>query len=661
MLYGPASKGIRFMAVLTVLGGCVISCYAESAAAGPYPTRDTKSVFTFKAVSSLDEWNAYRKCIREHVLVSAGLWPMLAREDLKPVRFDAKAFDGFIREKIYFWSLPGVLVTGALYTPSSAPGKSPAVLCPHGHWAKGRLDEPPQARFINLAKQGYIVLAIDMVGYNDNGPLPHSFPGDPLWGLSLGGLQLWNCIRSMDLLESLDNVDPKRIGVTGASGGGTQTFMLCAVDDRPVVAAPVCMISAHFQGGCLCENSPLMRIFMNNMEIGAAMAPRPLVMVSATGDWTKDTPKIEYPAIRRVYELMGATDRIAEQQFNLGHNYDRVSREVVYAWFARWLKNAPPDTNVAELPYQIDPDLRLFSDARPRPQDAKSSDEVIRWWRQMAQAQLDGLRPKDAETQSRFRTCLGTALRHTLCNEPCGPDQLILEPEKKQAGDGISPGALRLGLKGRGTWVTAMLSAPESAGDIKRCFLIVHPEGTRGVSPSLIRSLVEAKSAVLTLDPLGLGQRRPTDDKFYYTYNRSNLAIRVQEILLGISALSHVKKDARIDVIGLDQAGLWTLLARAVSETPNLGAALIDGGRFDGTSSAWQNNEMFSPGILRVGGTDTAGGLIAPAPLTIHNAGGKLGTETTRAAYRATGAESTLRIVDDAWSEQAIADWAKQP
>ncbi len=663
------SRGPVVRAALAFFGAAIISNGACAAAgqqqettmpslSKPYPVRGNKTRYTFTPVADKAAWLDRQAYIRQHILVSAGLWPMPPKCPLEPKRLDRKAFDGFVREKITFESLPGVLVTGALYTPAGAKGRLPGVLCPHGHWKEGRLQEPPQARCINFAKQGYVVLAIDMVGYNDNGPITHKFQGDALWGLSLGGLQLWNCIRSLDLLQSLETVDPKRIGVTGASGGGTQTFMVSAVDERVKVAAPVCMISAHFQGGCLCENAPLMRVGMNNMEIGAAMGPRPLVLVSATGDWTKNTPKVEYPAIRRAYELMGAADKVSEKQFNLGHNYDKPSREVVYSWFARWLKGKPAGTKVAELPYEIDKDLRIFTKDRPRPDWVKSARDVVGDWRKMAAKQLDGLRPRDAAGLKRFRDVLGTALRHTLNVEPCTDDQLLVWTGKAKPSGGMVPRDVRLGLKGRGTWLTGKLWAPAHIAGRIGHVLLVHPKGSAGIPDSMAKALTSKGRFVLAIDCLPTEQREPTNDPFYYVYNRSNLAIRVQEVMMGLAYLSQQHVDEEVKLAGFGRAGLWALLARAVADAPKLGATLIDANGFDGSVAAnWRRGERFNPGMMRIGGADTAAGLVAPSPLVIHNTGGKFQTQTVQAAYRAANARKNLRLSRERLDEGAMLNW----
>ena len=220
-------------------------------------------------------------------------------------------------------------------------------------------------RAINLARQGFVVFTYDLIGYNDSRQLVHrEFGGsrEKLWGLSIAGLQLWSGIRGLDFLESLPYVRRDALGATGASGGGTQTFLLAAIDERVKAVVPVNMISLHMQGGCLCENLPGLRLDTNNVEIAATIAPRPLLMVSATGDWTTNTMEREYPAVRALYALEGAADRVHAVRFAAVHNYNRDSREAVYAWMARWLQSAPADVRRPESAFTPEPlpDLLVF-------------------------------------------------------------------------------------------------------------------------------------------------------------------------------------------------------------------------------------------------------------------------------------------------------------
>jgi hypothetical protein len=338
------------------------------------PYRTLNDTFQAPRFTSLEDWNRRATHIRDLILESAGLMPMPERTPLNVHVFDEIKRQDFSVSKVYFESLPGFFVTGNLYRPLGD-GPFPAILSPHGHWAYGRLENSATAsvpgRAINLARSGFVVFTYDMVGYNDSRQLEHRLFGGPrekLWGLSIAGLQLWNGIRSLDFLESLPYVRRDAIGATGASGGGTQVFLLAAVDKRVAVAAPVNMISLHMQGGCLCENQPGLRLDTNNFEIAATIAPRPLLMVSATGDWTTNTLEREYPAVRAIYELLGATDRVHGVRFEAPHNYNRDSREAVYAWMARWLQGAPADVKREERTFTPEPlgDLLVFFQ-RPMP------------------------------------------------------------------------------------------------------------------------------------------------------------------------------------------------------------------------------------------------------------------------------------------------------
>jgi len=238
-------------------------------------TLDTRR--TFPEISSRAQWETRAREIREHVLVSCGLWPMPEKTPLHAKVFDRVERDGYTIEKVHFQPLPGFYLAGNLYRPlGKGAGPFPAILNPHGHWRKGRLEDQAlgsiAARCINFAKQGMVAFSYDMVGYNDTSQVPHTFANDPtnlLWNISLMGLQTWNSIRALDFLESLPDVDKKRLACTGESGGGTQTFMLGAIDPRMAVQAPIVMVSHSMQGGCLCENAPGLRLDYSNMEIAA--------------------------------------------------------------------------------------------------------------------------------------------------------------------------------------------------------------------------------------------------------------------------------------------------------------------------------------------------------------------------------------------------------
>src|SRR5262245_53787570 len=363
--------------------------------------------YNFHSYSTKEQWLARSERLKSQILASAGLWPMPVKHPITATIFGKVDRGDHTIEKVYFESHPGFYVTGNLYRPKNISGKAPAVLCPHGHWTYGRLENQPlnsgPARAANFARQGYIAFIYDMVGYADSARISHRFAGahrentvdrNALWSVNLLGLQLWNSIRSVDFLLTLPEVDPERIACTGESGGGTQTFLLMAVDQRIKVAAPVNMISFHMQGGSLCENAPNLRIDTNNVEFGALMAPRPLFLVSATGDWTKNTLTVEYPAIRAIFQLLGVEDKVAAVQMEAPHNYNQESREAVYGSFAHWLTGRPDKTPIKEKGGGVASlsDLMVFF-GRPRPanelDEARLSTELIG----AASRQLDEWQP----------------------------------------------------------------------------------------------------------------------------------------------------------------------------------------------------------------------------------------------------------------------------
>src|SRR3982751_3290503 len=395
---------MRLFAAVVV--AAIVTATPPLAGQSRYRTLDDR--FAAPKFDTADAWNARAAYLRDHVLASAGLLPLPEKTPLRPTIFgEVRRADYFV-SKVFFESLPGFFVTGNLYRPLGD-GPFPAILSPHGHWAYGRLENTDvnsaPGRAINLARQGYVVFTYDMVGYNDSQQVPHTFSGqrEYMWGLSLSGLQLWDSIRALDFLESLPYVRRDAIGMTGESGGDTQTFLAAAVDPRIAVAVPVNMISLHMQGGCLCENPPGLRLDTTNVEIAATIAPRPLLMISATGDWTNETLESEYPAVRSIYALLDADDHVHAVRFTAEHNYNRESREAMYAWMARWLQHAPADTRRPEAPFTPDPlpDLLVFHN-RMLPEGALDAESLTAAW-------IDAARRQLATTSREVR---GAGLRH---------------------------------------------------------------------------------------------------------------------------------------------------------------------------------------------------------------------------------------------------------
>src|SRR6478672_2082334 len=330
------------------------------------PLKDLDGYFPFTPPKSQADWNTRAERVRRQILVAEGLWPMPTKTPLHTVIHGRVERPDYTVEKVYFESAPGFFVTGNLYRPKKITGKVPGVLFAHGHWKDARLSELSddalqkeiatgqehferggrsifQSMCVQLARMGCIVWQWDMLSDSDSiqfsPELIHKFAKQrpemnttENWGLfspqaeahlqSVMGLQTWNSIRSLDFLLSLPEVDRKRVAMTGASGGGTQTMILAAIDPRVKLAFPAVMVSTAMQGGCTCENASLLRVNTGNVEFAATFALKPQGMTTAN-DWTKEMSTKGFPELQQLYKLMGAPGNVSlarGEQFP--HNYN---------------------------------------------------------------------------------------------------------------------------------------------------------------------------------------------------------------------------------------------------------------------------------------------------------------------------------------------------
>ena len=494
-------------------------------------------------------------------------------------------------EKVLIETLPGFYLGGNLYRPRNGSRKHPGLLTPQGHWQYGVLENQPLYSMpslgISLARQGYVAFAYDMVGYADTMQVPHYFgsPEQKLWSFGPLGLQLWNSIRAVDFISSLDDVDAGQIGVTGASGGGTQTFLLAAVDDRVQFDAPVNMVSAIMQGGDLCENAPGLRLNTNNVEIASMFAPKPMFLVSATGDWTHNVPHEEYPAIRRIYDLYGNGDQVDVVQYDAPHNFNELSREAVYRFFAKLHPGLSDSHELTEHDIGV-PMLQemLVLANRTLPANALDYAGIFREWQELARAQTRQIQDP-AFLRNRLQRTLAVEIPENVVVKIDGRSIVLSRPSRKDRVPGI--------------WI------PGSG----KTAIVVDTNGSAAtLETDVVKRLQKERRPILLLDVFQTGAAKAPRDQeppAFLTFNVSNDAARVQDI---VSAIVYANKTSRdIDVFAAGDAALWSMFAAAVSPIPvTLHLENVPSLNSDADYLAHFN----VPGILRAGGVEVAGQLV---------------------------------------------------
>lgn len=339
--------------------------------------------------TTVKAWIERARQIRAQILKGAELEKFPEKCTLNPIFGEKRIFDGYEVQNVAFESLPGVYVTGSLYTPINSNGKMPGILSPHGHWDDpadyGRYKADLQKRFAGMARMGAMVYAYDMVGFGQMAEYgwKHEHP------LTLK-LQLWNSIRAVDFLLSM-GVDPEKIGITGESGGATQTFLLTAVDDRIAVSVPVVQVSAYFFGGCVCESGmPIHKaknFQTNNVEIAACAAPRPLMIIGDGDDYTKNTPEVEYPHLKYIYDLLSVPGNVEYAFFpDEKHGYDYSKRAAAYPFLAKHLgldlskiMNQDGTLNEDGIVIEEQKTLYCFDEKHPFPENAVKNNDGVVW------------------------------------------------------------------------------------------------------------------------------------------------------------------------------------------------------------------------------------------------------------------------------------------
>ena len=630
------------------------------------PLKDLNGYFPFKPSATREAWEARAAKVRLQMQVALGLYPWPEKTPLHADIHGRIERDDYTVEMVSFESMPGFFVTGNLYRPKNKKGPFPGVLASHGHWPSGRVGllndadlqkelKTGQERFevggrsrfqslcVQLARMGCVAFQFDMLGNSDSQQislqLAHEFKTQrpemnsrDNWGLyspqaesrlqSVMGLQTWNSIRSLDFLMSLSDVDTKRIGCTGGSGGGTQTMILGALDPRVTAEFPAVMVSTAMQGGCTCENASLLRVGTGNVEFAALFGPKPLGMTCAN-DWTKEMPTKGYPELQKHFAMLGAPDNVRLWPLlQFGHNYNSVSREAIYEWFNKHLQlGLKEPVREQDYPLLQPEQLTVWDAAHPKPPASPDFErKLLHEWNEDAQRQLEapakfkkiakpgwealiGWTPghdakltheREFEAHGNKQSYRASIRTHHATDNSFDLPEITIEPAK---GSGLT--VLWLDERGK----AGLFDAND---DVRPEVCKLLDTGARVVGIDLFLQgefLADGKPVTKTRRV-----KNPRESAAYtFGYSYSLFAQRVQDTLTALEFIHDPK--TKCAIVALDGTGPIAAAARALAKYDVDAAIRTDGFRFANVTDLQDPN--FLPGGAKYGDVP---GLLALAP-----------------------------------------------
>lgn len=694
---------------------CVLSLFVvpvqEVVGQSPAPSMTTlDSHFPMQVPATKQELESQNEHTRTMLRLANGLIPMPELVEPSPVIHGRREMDGYSIEKIYFESLPGFYVTGSLYRPAKAASetqKAPIVLSAHGHWTDGRFYDAGekaaraslamgadrfesaarnaiQARCVQFARMGCVVLNWDMVGHADSQQISidriHGFRTQPAeientadgWLLfspqaeshlqSPMGLQTINTLQAVRVAQMLPGVDASRIAMTGASGGGTQTFVAAAIQPAITAAFPAVMVSTGMQGGCTCENACYLRVDGGNIHIASCIAPRWLGMTAAN-DWTRTMPTDGFPELQRVYDLLGAKQRVSlAPALHFNHNYNHISRVACYSMlnkaFGLGLQEPILESDFQRLTAE---ELTVWDDQHPAPPAGLDFErQLLKGWYKSTLRKIRLMQAIAGDNGQTFRDVAGSAVQAMVGYRPDDAAAAQFELASKQEDNGS------LVMKGDLTWAGTADKLPVYFnypdpwnGNVT---LVADVGGIAAVTQQLADAespyakLLASGTCIATCDlPAAEGgddgtkQALVRQDRlaacFTFGYNRA-LLLRRAKSLIGLAQFmrNHERTPKQIQMDGLGEAGPIVAVAGAVA------GPLVDGCRIDRGDFRFQDvaniaDANFVPGGARYLDLPGILALHAPRPLEVHG-GAKGAFFATEAQYRKMGTLGSLQFVE---------------
>jgi dienelactone hydrolase len=594
-----------------------------------------------------EEWKRRRQVLQQRMKQAMGAWPERDVE-LRPEILGTLERKGYRIERLVFQSQPDVWVTGNMYLPEGAK-RNPAVLCVHGHWGMARREPTVQARCVGLVKLGFVVLAIDAFGSGERHETPArgtyhgALDGATLWptGRSLLGLQVYDNRRAMDYLVTRKEVDPNRIGITGASGGGNQTMYAGALDERLACVVPVCSVGryqAYLRAACcVCEVLPGALTFTEEGDVLSLVAPRALMVINASRDAYQFSPGEAAQSLeraQRIYELYRVPERVRHVVIDSGHDYNKPMREAMYGWMCRWLKNEGDGSPIPEPQIEVDPPeaLACFPDLAKRPSIWLTPSRLAEKLGQEQAARADQMVPRHAEEWESTTTEWRVRLERVLGGRPTLPRVSSRVDGPPNADD---PVTVPLRLTGEDGLPIPLLTLcrRQLAGRQPGC-IVLHLDGKSAALRHPVSSaLATAGWRVALPDLRATGVLKPANDAIADApdHNSAEHGVWIGRPLIGqwvtdVHAvaewlvLQNPQSPSPLAVVGIGAAGLVALIAAALLPDRFQSAAVLHMPVSLITSKPYPKDTrmgLLAPGLLTVGDVPHLAALMAPRRLLV--------------------------------------------
>jgi len=478
-----------------------------------------------EALRTPADWQQRRRMVRETLSNIIGAFPdktpLNARVTGRISRPD------FTLEKIVYESMPGYHVTSVLLIPKGLEGRAPVVIYCSGHSAGGFRSAIYQHIMINLVKKGFVVFAFDPVGQGERYQyLDHE--GQPQYGSthehSYGGTQcmiagyspakffVWDGIRAIDYLATRPEVDPDRIGITGRSGGGTQSAYIGAVDDRVTAAAPECYITSFeyllkSRGPQDAEQNLFhgLRSGIDHPDFLIARAPKPTMVISTTRDFFSiQGARESYREAKMAFNVLGREEDLIMSEDDTVHASTEKNREAMYAFFQEYL-DLPGDSQDREVDIFSDEELRVTPTGQVV--TAYEGNTLFDLNRMYAETLADDLRNSRDEDEPGSEHLRQTVADLSAFQMPSEEPSTIFSGRLKGGGN-IYEYYL---MEGQGAYMVPFIYARPEKGDKQSLVMIINEQGKEAINnpEGMARQFLAQGYAVLVPDLPGFGELGP--------------------------------------------------------------------------------------------------------------------------------------------------------